>query len=183
METRQDERSWYVVQTYSGYENRVKADLEQRIASMGMENNIFRVEIPVEKRVVMKDGKSRTVSRKLYPSYVMVEMILDEQSWYVVRHTPGVTGFIGAGTHPIPLSQEEVQRLLSVINESKDEVKSKVELNIKVGDTVVVKSGDFKDMTGPVVDVNPEKGRVKFTVNILGRETVTEADYRILEKL
>ena len=181
MEMRQGERKWYVVQTYSGYENRVKADLEQRIASMGMEENIFNVLIPVEERVVMKDGKSRKVSRKLYPSYVMVEMVLDEQSWYVVRHTPGVTGFIGAGTHPIPLSDEEVRRLMSAMN--KDKAKSKVELDIKVGDTVVVTSGDFKDMTGPVVEVNPEKGKVKFTVNIMGRETVTEADYQILEKL
>ena len=181
METRKGERRWYVVQTYSGYENRVKADLEQRIASMGMENSIFNVLIPVEERVVMKDGKSRKVSRKLYPSYVMVEMVLDEQSWHVVRHTPGVTGFVGAGTHPIPLSEREVQQLMSIMN--RDQVKSKVELSFKVGDTVMVKSGDFKDLTGPVVEVNPERGRVKFTVNILGRETVTEADYRILEKL
>ncbi len=181
METRQGKRGWYVVQTYSGYENRVKADLEQRIASMGMEDSIFEVLIPVEERVVMKDGKSRKVTRKLYPSYVMVDMILDEQSWYVVRHTPGVTGFIGAGTHPIPLLEEEVQRLLAV--KEKNEVKTKVELNIKVGDTVAVKTGDFKDLTGPVVEVNPEKGKVKFTINILGRETVTEADYQDLEKL
>ncbi|MBQ9564296.1 MAG: transcription termination/antitermination factor NusG [Synergistaceae bacterium] len=181
METRQGKRGWYVVQTYSGYENRVKADLEQRIASMGMEDSIFEVLVPVEERVVMKDGKSRKVTRKLYPSYVMVDMILDEQSWYVVRHTPGVTGFIGAGTHPIPLLEEEVQRLLAV--KEKNEVKTKVELNIKVGDTVAVKTGDFKDLTGPVVEVNPEKGKVKFTINILGRETVTEADYQDLEKL
>jgi len=181
METREDESKWYVVQTYSGYENRVKADLEQRIASMGMKENIFDVLIPVEERVVMKDGKSRKVSRKLYPSYVMVKMVLDEQSWYVVRHTPGVTGFIGAGTHPIPLSDEEVNRLMSTMD--KGQAKSKVELNIKVGDTVMVKSGDLKDMTGPVIEVNPEKGKVKFTVNILGRETVTEADYQDLEKL
>ena len=181
VQTYSGKREWYIVQTYSGYENRVKADLKQRIASMGMENKIFNVEIPVEERVIMKDGKSRKVSRKLYPSYVMVEMILDEHSWHVVRHTPGVTGFIGAGTHPIPLSEEEVRRLKAVLN--KDKEKSKVELDIKVGDTVVVTSGDFKDMTGPVVEVNPDKGKVKFTVNIMGRETLTEADYQILEKI
>ena len=181
METRQAEPQWYVVQTYSGYENRVKADLEQRIASMGMEENIFKVLIPVEERVVMKDGKSRKVSRKLYPSYVMVQMVLDEQSWHVVRHTPGVTGFVGAGTHPIPLSENEVQHLMSTV--SKGQSKSKVELTFKVGDTVMLKSGDSKNLTGPVVEVNPEKGKVKFTINILGRETVTEADYQMLEKL
>ncbi len=176
MQARRGERKWYVVQTYSGYENRVKADLEQRIASMGMEEDIFNVLIPVEERVVMKDGKSRKVSRKLYPSYVMVEMVLDEQSWYVVRHTPGVTGFIGAGTHPIPLSDEEVRRLMAAMDRNDD----RVELNISVGDTVTLRNGN---LTGPVVEVNPEKGKVKFTVNTMGREIVTEADYQDLEKL
>ncbi|MCR4819067.1 MAG: transcription termination/antitermination protein NusG [Fretibacterium sp.] len=177
---RQGDRRWYVVQTYSGYENRVKADLEQRIATMAMEESIFNVLIPVEERVTVKDGKSRKVSRKLYPSYVMVEMILDEQSWHVVRHTPGVTGFVGAGTHPIPLSEDEVRRIMSTM--SKDQ-KPNVEIDLKPGDTVTVKSGPMAGQTGPVVEINSEKGKVKFTVSLFGRETVTETDYQLLEKV
>ena len=179
--TQQGESRWYVIQTYSSYENRVKVNLEQRIATMGMEKNIFEVLIPEEERVVVKDGKSRTVSRKLYPGYVLVNMVLDEQSWYVVRHTPGVTGFVGAGTHPIPLSEDEIRRLMSSLK--REQVKPKVELTFKVGDTVRVKSDDNSGLTGPVVEVNPEKGKVKFTVNIMGRETETEADYQLLEKV
>lgn len=181
MRTQQGERRWYVVQTYSGYENRVKADLEQRIATMGMENNIFNVLIPVEERIVVKDGKSRKVVRKLYPSYVLVEMVLDEQSWHVVRHTPGVTAFVGAGTHPIPLSKDEVDRLMASL--AKDQIKTVVDINIKLGDTVTVKSGPFEGQTGPVVEINPERGKVKFTVSVFGRDTVVETDYQLLEKL
>ena len=181
MMTQRGDRRWYVVQTYSGYENRVKADLEQRIATMGMEEGIFEVLIPVEERVVVKDGKSRKVSRKLYPSYVLVDMILDEHSWHVVRHTPGVTGFVGAGTRPMPLSEEDVERLQAL--RERDQARPKVEISLKPGDTVTVKSGPMMGQTGPVVEINNEKGKVKFTVNILGRETVTEADYQLLEKL
>ena len=177
---RQGDRRWYVVQTYSGYENRVKADLEQRIATMAMEESIFNVLIPVEERVAVKDGKSRKVSRKLYPSYVMVEMILDEQSWHVVRHTPGVTGFVGAGTHPIPLSEDEVRRIMSTM--SKDQ-KPNVEIDLKPGDTVTVKSGPMAGQTGPVVEINSETGKVKVTVSLFGRETVAETDYQLLEKV
>ena len=181
MMTQRGDRRGYVVQTYSGYENRVKADLEQRIATMGMEEGIFEVLIPVEERVVVKDGKSRKVSRKLYPSYVLVDMILDEHSWHVVRHTPGVTGFVGAGTRPMPLSEEDVERLQAL--RERDQARPKVEISLKPGDTVTVKSGPMMGQTGPVVEINNEKGKVKFTVNILGRETVTEADYQLLEKL
>lgn len=179
--TQQGDRRWYVVQTYSGYENRVEADLKQRVAAMGMKEKIFDVLIPIEKRVVMKDGKQRTVSRKIYPSYVLVEMLLDEQSWHVVRHTPGVTGFVGAGTHPIPLSEDEVERVMSILE--KDQAKPKVEISLKPGDTVTVKSGPLAGQTGPVVEINSEKGKVKFTVGFFGRETVTEVDYQVLEKI
>ncbi|MBQ7263427.1 MAG: transcription termination/antitermination factor NusG [Synergistaceae bacterium] len=181
MGTQQPERRWYVVQTYSGYENRVKADLEQRIATMGMEENIFTVLVPLEERVVVKDGKSRKVSRKLYPSYVLVEMSLDERSWHVVRHTPGVTGFVGAGALPIPLSDDEVERLMSILN--KDRERPKVEIDLKLGDTVTVKSGPLAGQTGPVVEIDSGKGKVKFTVSLFGRETVTETDYQLLEKV
>ena len=180
MEAR-DERRWYVVQTYAGYENRVKANLEQRIATMGMEKSIFSVLVPVEEKVFIKEGKSRKVSRKLYPSYVLVEMVLDEQSWYVVRHTPGVTGFVGAGSLPLPLSEREVRDLMARIGV--DQVKPKIELDLKLGDTVCVKNGAFAGQTGPVVELIPEKGKVKFTVTVFGRETLVEADYQDLEKV
>lgn len=177
----QDGRRWYVVQTYAGYENRVKANLEQRIATMGMENNIFSVLIPIEERVFVKEGKSRKVSRKLYPSYVLVEMLLDEQSWYVVRHTPGVTGFVGAGSYPLPLSEKEVREIMGRIG--KEQVKPKVEISFNLGDTVRVKSGPFEGQAGPVVEIVPEKGKVKFTVSVFGRETVVETDHFLLEKI
>ena len=180
MEVR-DERRWYVVQTYAGYENRVKANLDQRIETMGMEKNIFNVLVPVEERVLVKDGKSRKVSRKLYPSYVLVEMVLDEQSWYVVRHTPGVTGFVGAGSLPLPLSEREVRELMSRIGS--EQAKPQGEINLRLGDTVSVRSGPFEGQAGPVVEIIPEKGKVKFTVSVFGRETVVETDYELLEKI
>jgi len=177
----QDGRRWYVIQTYAGYENRVKANLEQRIATMGMENSIFSVLIPIEERVFVKDGKSRKTTRKLYPSYVLVEMLLDEQSWYVVRHTPGVTGFVGAGSYPLPLSEKEMREIMGRIG--KEQAKPKIEINLKLGDTVKVKSGPFEGQVGPVVDIIPAKGIIKFTVSVFGRETVVEADYSLLEKI
>ena len=177
----QDGRRWYVIQTYAGYENRVKVNLEQRIATMGMENSIFNVLIPIEERVFVKDGKSRKTTRKLYPSYVLVEMLLDEQSWYVVRHTPGVTGFVGAGSHPLPLSEKEIREIMGRIG--KEQAKPKIEINLKPGDTVKVKSGPFEGQVGPVVDIIPTKGIVKFMVSVFGRETVVETEYLLLEKI
>ena len=173
-------RQWYVVQTYASYENRVMADLKQRIAAMNMQDKIFNVIVPTETHVVVKDGKSREVTRKLYPSYVMVEMILDEQSWYAVRHTPGVTGFIGAGTHPIPLSQDEVDRIMAVMNKDDD---FPVEMDLKVGDMVrVTAEGEMKGFTGSVVDINLKKGRVKFKSEMFGGAEL-ETDYKALEKI
>jgi len=148
---------------------------------MGMENSIFSVLIPIEERVFIKDGKSRKISRKLYPSYVLVEMFLDEQSWYVVRHTPGVTGFVGAGSHPLPLSEKEMREIMGRIG--KEQAKPKIEINFKLGDTVKVKSGPFEGQVGPVVDIIPAKGIVKFMVSVFGRETVVETEYLLLEKI
>jgi len=176
-----EDRRWYIVQTYAGYENRVKANLEQRIATMGMEDRIFSVLVPVEERVSVKEGKSKKVTRKLFPRYVLVEMRLNDQSWYVVRHTPGVTGFVGSGNHPIPLSEKEVRDIMGKVG--KDHVKPKIELNLRPGDLIKVKSGPFEGQVGPVVDVLPEKGKVKFTVTVFGRETTVETDYTELEKL
>ena len=181
MMNEKNDRRWYIVQSYSGYENRVLANLEQRIASMGMEDRIFRVLVPVEERVYVKDGKTKRVHRKVFPSYVLVEMILDDQSWYVVRHTPGVTGFVGAGNHPIPLSEREIQDIIGKVG--KEQVKPKIEIDVKPGDVVWVKSGPFQGQVGPVAEVLADKGKVKFTVTVFGRETLVEADYQELEKL
>jgi transcriptional antiterminator NusG len=174
-------RQWYVVQTYSGYENKVRANLEQRIATMGMEDRIFRVLVPVEERVYSKEGKVKRVRRKVFPSYVLVEMILEDQSWYVVRHTPGVTGFVGTGNHPIALSSKEVSEIMAKI--SKDQTKPKVEISFTPGDTIRVKGGPFANQVGPVVEVSEEKGKVKFSVTVFGRETLVEADHTELEKI
>ncbi len=175
------ERRWYIVQTYTGYENRVKANIEQRIATMGMEDSIFSVLVPIETRMSVKDGKSKKVTRKLFPSYVLVEMCLNDQSWYVVRHTPGVTGFVGSGNHPIPLTEKEVKDIMGKVG--KDQVKPKIEINLRAGDVVRVKSGPFEGQAGPVVEIFPEKGKVKFSVTVFGRETSVETDYTELEKL
>lgn len=175
------ERQWYVVQTYSGYENKVRANLEQRIATMGMEDRIFRVLVPVEERVYTKDGKTKRIRRKVFPSYVLVEMVLEDQSWYVVRHTPGVTGFVGTGNHPIALTPKEVAEIMAKI--SREQSKPKVEIAFKPGDTIRVKSGPFANQVGPVVEVIEDKGKVKFSVTVFGRETLVETDHTELEKL
>ena len=175
------ERRWYVIQTYASYENRVQADIKQRVTAMNMQDKIFNVLVPTETHVVIKDGKSREVTRKLYPSYVLVEMIMDEQSWYTVRHTSGVTGFIGAGTHPMPLSQEEVDRIMTGMK--KDSESPKVELDIKPGDIVrVIAEGEMNGFTGPVVEINAKKGKVRFKSEVLGG-AVLETDYKALEKI
>lgn len=174
-------RQWYVVQTYSGYDNKVKANLEQRIATMGMEDRIFRVLVPIEEKLVVKDGGEKKIeTSKIFPGYVFVEMILDDQSWYVVRHTPGVTGFVGSGNHPIPLTPREVEGVMS--KTEKDE-KPKIEIKLNIGDRVRMKSGPFAGQSGPVEDIEPEKGKVKFKVTVFGRETTVEADHTELEKI
>lgn len=175
------DRHWYIVQTYSGYENRVKANLQQRIATMGMDEKIFHVLVPIEERVTVKDGKSKRTKRKVFPSYVLVDMILDDQSWYVVRHTPGVTGFVGAGSSPIPLTEREVSEIMNKIG--KEQIKPKVEIDLKPGDVIRVKAGPFEGQVGPVVEVLEEKGKVKFSVAVFGRDTLVESDHTDLEKI
>jgi transcriptional antiterminator NusG len=175
------ERQWYVVQTYSGYENKVRANLEQRIATMGMEDRIFNVLVPVEERVFNKEGKVKRVRRKVFPSYVLVEMILEDQSWYVVRHTPGVTGFVGTGNHPIALSRKEVSEIMAKI--SKDQAKPKIEIAFKLGDIVRVKNGPMEGQVGPVINVN-EKGKVTISIPFIGgMEMPAEMDHTNLEKI
>lgn len=175
-------RQWYVIQTYSGHENKVKANLEQRIATMGMEDRIFRVLVPVEEKVYAVEGHIKKRKHKVFPSYVLVQMVLDDQSWYVVRHTPSVTGFVGSGNRPVPLSKKEADEVLAKLS-NEQPTKPKIEMAFKPGDTVRVKSGPFANQVGPVVEIIEEKGKVKFSITVFGRETLVEADHTELEKL
>ena len=176
------EKRWYVVHTYSGYENKVKANLEKRVESMDMHDKIFRVLVPMEEEIVNKDGKQKKVQRKVYPGYVLVEMIQTDDSWYVVRNTPGVTGFVGStgsGSKPIPLMPEEAEAILKHMGI--EEPKPKVDFNLK--DSVRVKVGPFADFVGTVEEIMPDKKKVKVHVNMFGRETPVELDFSQVEKV
>lgn len=156
MDLRQDNpgRAWYVIHTYSGYENKVKANLERLIHTANMGNMIFNVVVPVEDEVEIKDGKKKVVPRKVFPGYVLVDMIVDEHSWYVVRNTTGVTGFVGSEKHPIPLTDAEAKRILKSMGEEEEH---KPELNVAVGDVVRINSGVFENYTGTVSEIDTEK--------------------------
>lgn len=162
MDLRQDNpgRAWYVIHTYSGYENKVKANLERLIHTANMENMIFNVVVPIEDEVEVKDGKKKVVPRKVFPGYVLVDMVVDEHSWYVVRNTTGVTGFVGSEKHPIPLTDAEAKRILK----STGEEELKPELDVAVGDVVRINSGVFENYTGSIVEIDQEKGRLKVMV-------------------
>ena len=175
----EQEKHWYVIHTYSGYEDAVAKNLKQRIESLAMEDKIFNVIVPKEKKIKIKNGKRKTVEEKIYPGYVLVEMIVDDASWYVVRNTPNVTGFIGAGTVPTPLAQSEVDSLLKRMGV--DEPKYKID--VAVGDRVKITDGAFKDFDGKIASIDPEKGRVKVLVTIFGRETPVELDFLQIKKL
>ena len=174
-----EERHWYAIHTYSGYEDNVARNLKQRVESLGFENKIFNVLVPKEKKIRIKGGKRETIEEKLYAGYVLVEMIVDDASWYVVRNTPNVTGFIGAGTIPAPLAVAEVDILMKRMGV--DEPKYKID--IAVEDRVKITDGPFKDFDGKVSEVDPEKGRVKVLVTIFGRETPVELDFLQIKKL
>ncbi|HBL36692.1 MAG TPA: transcription termination/antitermination protein NusG [Firmicutes bacterium] len=172
------ERDWYVVHTYSGYENKVKANLERRVASMAMEDHIFRVLVPMEEEYEYKDGKRKLTKKKVYPGYVMVEMIMTDDSWYVVRNTPGVTGFVGPGSKPIPLQQKEVDLILRHMGV--DEPRPKLDFNI--GEPVRVIRGPFENFSGVIEEINPERGKLRVLVSMFGRETPVELEYNQVEK-
>jgi len=174
-----DNRRWYVIHTYSGYENKVKTNLEHRIHSMDMGDKIFQVLVPTEEEIEIKNGKRHPVERKVYPGYVLVEMNMGDDSWYVVRNTPGVTSFVGMGTTPTPLSDAEVKAILRQIK--LDAPKYKVAFT--KGEAVRVTDGPFTDLHGVVDEVNPERNKVKVLVSILGRETPVELDFLQIEKL
>ncbi|OEC00059.1 antitermination protein NusG [Lysinibacillus sphaericus] len=176
------EKNWYVVHTYSGYENRVKANLEKRVETMGMQDKIFRVIVPEHEETEMKDGKKRTMMRKVFPGYVLVELIMTDDSWYVVRNTPGVTGFIGSsggGAKPTPLLPEEADRLLQQMGMTE----KVVEIDITVGEAVEVLEGPFAHFQGRVEEIDAEKGKLKVSVDMFGRETIMELDFEQIQKL
>ena len=173
------EKNWYAIHTYSGYEDNVARNLKQRVESLGFEDKIFNVLVPKEKKIRIKGGKRETIEEKIYPGYVLVEMMVDDDSWYVVRNTPNVTGFIGAGTVPTPLSSEEVETLLKRMGVEEPKYK----IDVEVGDRVKITDGPFKDFDGKISEIDMEKGRVKVLVTIFGRETPVELDFLQIKKL
>jgi transcriptional antiterminator NusG len=180
--TPQDERRWYAVHTYSGYENKVRNHLEARIASMGMRDKIFRVVVPVEDEVEIKNGQRRTVQRKVFPGYVLVEMVMDDQSWYVVRNTPGVTSFVGASsTHPVPLQEHEIKTILK--EQDKTAEKPKPKISFAAGQSVRIVDGPFTEFIGNVSEVHPERNKVTVLVSFFGRETPVTLDFLQVEKV
>lgn len=169
---------WYVIHTYSGYENKVRTNLERRIASMDMRDRIFKVIVPVEDEVEVKDGQRRTVQRKVFPGYVLVQMIMDHEAWYVVRNTPGVTGFVGSRDEPVPLPQHEVDAILKQMRAEAPRVR----ITFQPGERVRVIDGPFTDFIGAVDHINHEKGKVTVLVSFFGRETPLELDFLQVEK-
>lgn len=172
-------RHWYVLHTYSGYEDAVAHNLRQRIESLDMGDKIFNVLVPKEKKIKIKGGKRQVVEEKIYPGYVLVEMIVDDESWYVVRNTPRVTGFIGAGTVPIPISDEEIKNIQKRMGVEEPTYK----IDVDVGDVVRIIDGPFKDFDGKINEVDRERGKVKVLVNMFGRETPVELDFLQVKKI
>ncbi len=169
---------WYVIHTYSGYENKVKANLEKRVESMNMEENIFRIIVPMENEVQIKGGKKKVTPRKVYPGYVLVEMNLTDTSWYVVRNTPGVTGFVGMGAKPVPLHAEEAEKILEQMGYMENHIK----VDFAVGESVRIVEGPFENFLGVIQEIWPEKGKMKLSVSMFGRETMVEQELSQVEK-
>ncbi len=186
-------RHWYVIHTYSGYENKVSANLERKVHSLGMEDKIFHIMIPMENELVSDDnGKKRVVARKVFPGYVLVEMIVDDRTWYIVRNTPGVTGFVGPDNkQPVPLSDEEVQRILAAKFISDQEQgdgeenlpKPRPQINLQLQQRVRLKTGPFANFEGVVAEIDQERGKLKVLVDMFGRETPVDIDYTQVEKI
>lgn len=174
-----NERRWYVLHTYSGYEDAVAKSLTQRIESLGMEDKIFNVMVPKEKKIKIRNGKKKTVEEKIYPGYVLVEMIVTDDSWYVVRNTPNVTGFVGSGTVPLPVSPEEMLSLKKRVEVEEPKYK----IDFKKGDAVKIIDGPFKDSDGKVSGIDKEKGKVKVLINMFGRDTPLELESLQIKKI
>ncbi|OGZ11092.1 MAG: transcription termination/antitermination protein NusG [Candidatus Lloydbacteria bacterium RIFCSPHIGHO2_02_FULL_51_22] len=173
------ERNWYAIHTYSGYEDAVVRNLKQRIESLGMEDKIFNVMMPTEKKIKIKGGKRVEEEEKVYPGYVLVDMIVTDDSWYVVRNTPRVTGFVGTGVYPVPLEKKEIEELFKRM----DTDVTKHQVNIVVGEVVVITDGPFKDQEGKVSEIDEDRGKVKVLVSMFGRETPVEIDFLQVRKL
>ncbi|BCV23158.1 transcription termination/antitermination protein NusG [Moorella sp. Hama-1] len=173
------DKAWFVIHTYSGYENKVKANLEKRVESMNMGDKIFRIVVPMEDEVQIKDGKRKIVKRKVYPGYVMVEMVLTDASWYVVRNTPGVTGFVGTGNKPIPLQENEVEQILQQMGVEEPRPR----IDVAVGENIRVTSGPFENFIGSIEEILPDKGKLRVLVSMFGRETPIELDFNQIEKI
>jgi transcriptional antiterminator NusG len=176
---RDPNRRWYVVHCYSGHENKVKHAVLQRIQTMGMQDKIFDVLIPTAEEIEVKEGKQKKIEKRVFPGYILVEMIMDEDSWYVVRNTTGVTGFVGMGTEPTPLSEDEVKHIMRRMESEVPVVK----VNFKVGQRVRIVSGPFNDIIGVVSDIYPERNKVRVMVSFFGRETPVEVDFLEVEKV
>jgi transcriptional antiterminator NusG len=173
------ERHWYAIHTYSGYENAVTRNLKQRIDSLNMNDSIFNVVVPTEKKIRVKGGKRVVEEEKIYPGYVLVEMVVNDESWFVVRNTPRVTGFVGSGTQPVPLTKAEYDGLMRQMTD--DAPKHKVDL--EAGDIIIISDGPFKDMEGKVGEVDDASGKVKVLVAMFGRETPVELDFLQVRKV
>jgi len=178
-QTLPQEKNWYVIHTYSGYEDAVAKNLKQRIESLGMEDKIFNVIVPKEKKIKIKNGKRKVVEEKIYPGYILVEMIVTDDSWYIVRNTPNVTGFVGAGTTPVPVSKEEIDILKKRMGVEEPHFK----IEVKEGDLIKITDGPFKDFDGKVSEVDEEKGKVKVLINMFGRDTPVELDSLQMKKV
>ncbi len=176
------ERNWYAIHTYAGYENAVMRNLKQRIDSLAMNDKIFSVVVPTEKKIKIKGGKRVEVEEKVYPGYVLVDMIVDDNSWYIVRNTPRVTGFVGAGVNPVPLNKQEVVDLFSRMDKAQGAA-GKHQIDVEVEEIVRIADGPFKDLEGKVSDVDRERGKVKVLVSMFGRETPVELDFLQIKKL
>lgn len=179
MDAKQGEKRWYVIHTYSGYEDRVKKNLEQRIKFMGAAEKVLQVIVPTEDEVEIKDGQRRTVTKKVFPGYLLVQMAMDDESWDVVRNTPGVTGFVSSGNKPTPLEEHEVKKILDQMTAEAPRVK----VGFSKGTSVRVIDGPFIDFVGTVDEVNQEKGKVRVLLNLFGRETSVELDFLQIERL
>jgi transcriptional antiterminator NusG len=175
---KQEGRAWYVIHSYSGYENKVKSNLETRIESMGMQAYIFEVVVPTEEVVELREGRRRTVEHRIFPGYILVDMVMTDESWFVVRNTPGVTGFVGSGNQPTPLRPEEAEGILRRMEAEAPKVK----VSFRIGETVRIVDGPFTDFLGTVDDLNVEKGKVRLLVSFFGRETPVELDFLQVEK-
>lgn len=176
------EKNWYVVHTYSGYENKVKTNLEKRVESMGMTDKIFRILVPVEEETEIKNGQKKSAIKKVFPGYVLTEMVMTDDSWYVVRNTPGVTGFVGstgAGSKPTALLPDEIDGILRQMGMKEQK---KIEVDFKLKEKVKVKEGPFADFVGTIEEIDPEKQKLKVHVNMFGRETPVELEFDQIEK-